>query len=523
MQAFSGRASALATLLLHFITVATSTTNTSHSGIRVALFVLVQYKGCVIPAWGSYSLRSWISNSAVAKFFLIADCLNVTPLEPWFSDSGAFELVTGTGTIDSILEYSQLPHIDKNVRHFGHALSSTRPLLGGWAVKQRGINLARFSHWGTIELDVVLGDLSFFLTERVAHSDVIAIRAFINCGKGRRRCGGKDLDYSYNTFTFHNAIGPNLIMYLNNEAMLRAGLQTELALREHQSNAGPHIVDMQFRNTIESAFLTGSRPWNFFEEFAWPVVLKNVGHSAFGVRSISHLCCQARGALPGCLIIWGHGEILRLCRSNTALAALEPENLQSRPVACGAKLHNCTDWGLDSEWVPNGDSCDPNGNRQIKTRISKSSHLRARLGGNATEARLASSNSTPLPIHLPDLLHVEPCGLLRPVRQSPEALDNLPKTRPFVVQSISYHANNKAKYKAKKLISANFSGCFQLEPTFGAPVPHAICDALNRRRSPASPSADVQADAQREILAELRKADAAREESSQRAPPFHAV
>ena len=303
-------------------------------GAAIALFSLAAYPTLGTPPWMAMTALGWRSNAKMVDVYVVAKA----PLPAAWSGSGnVVSLVVGD-LIETLLRFAGIP-TSANGTAAGNPRpprpASFSPLLADFAATVCQVDLGGYSYFGSIELDIVLGDLRPFIGGYIDSStyDAIAMRW---APPNRRSWKSVDDAVGYNTLGDVDAGVPfstPLLLLRNTRSMRTLWWKAELWLRGQER---PGAYSLLRSATCERC--TGPVYW--FDEHNYPNFWRNQSEGAAALQGtgtplrVVYACCgfddhhvgvgsaflgassaSASAAANGCVVEWSKGVITRSCES----------------------------------------------------------------------------------------------------------------------------------------------------------------------------------------------------------------
>ena len=107
-------------------------------------------------------LWSWAHAGKHADFYLLLDKFDGRPFAPWLASAANIRPVVRRTLVADLAAFARVVLEGDSSRQVvvdPHALSSLKPALADFATSVLGLKLSKYSHFGYVEVDVVMSDL----------------------------------------------------------------------------------------------------------------------------------------------------------------------------------------------------------------------------------------------------------------------------------------------------------------------------------------------------------------------------
>ena len=333
----------------------------------IALFALAAYPSLSTPPWLSMTTMSWHANAKLLHVYVLAQ----TSLpQAWTSRGTSVVPLVVDDILDALLRFAGIE--PSNATAAASSAGAARapraasfsPLLADFAASVCGVELSGYAFFGSIELDVVLGDLRPFVSPYHGW-DAIALRWV---PPNIKSWASADDAIAYNTLGDPDAgvsLSTPLLLLHNNASMRRLWWRAETWLRSHE-RSGLYSL----RTAATCKLCTGPLYW--FDEHGFPNFWRHQ-LTLGGSMRVAYVCCAfddhhvgvgstvaATVAAAGCVVEWAGGELTRTCPSAAQYAW--DGGLAKPPPASRGDARACEDrdesaWPKGVRWTLGGDAC----------------------------------------------------------------------------------------------------------------------------------------------------------------------
>ena len=144
-------------------------------GFRCAFFTGGSYPEGRLPKYAPFVLRSWAHAHRHADFYILLNKFDRSPYAPLLEGTTNLRFIVRPTLVADLVAFVRVP-VTNVSRLDLHALSSLRPVFADFSSSILGLDLSNYSHFGYIELDVVLSDLDKWVRPEYLDSDLISPR-----------------------------------------------------------------------------------------------------------------------------------------------------------------------------------------------------------------------------------------------------------------------------------------------------------------------------------------------------------
>ena len=350
----------------------------------IALFSLAAYPSLSTPGWLAMSALGWHANAPLLHLHVLAESRVPAAWAP--ADSNVITLLFSAPLLYSLQRFVGVTAPSNRTRAASYA-----PLLAHFSEVACGLDLAAYTFFGSVELDVLLGDLAPFVTPYMAPPPAAQYDAIALRWAPPNRKGWVSIDdaLAYNTLADADAgvpLSTPLLLLRNNASMRRLWWRAERWLRTQER---PGAYSLHRAATCRTC--TGPTYWfdehnfpNFWRSELGGHVGSSIGSSSGGSGSggsgsggsggggggvrVVFVCCafddhhvgvgSTTIAPGGCTVEWTRGVLTRTCPS-AAKAAWDDGLTLPPPAVRGARGCEVQDvaWPEAARWAMGDDAC----------------------------------------------------------------------------------------------------------------------------------------------------------------------